>query len=176
LTAGERNVAQTRTNIGRTFGATRMFDRLLNGGSLPALERTLQYTSARQDLIANNLANMETPGFRPQDVSPAEFQRTLTEALDARQKAADAGLGDARTFASDGGLALDGSDMIQVGIDGLELHAEPIGDGIMFHDGNDRNMERVLQSLTENLMTFRFAAMMTRRHFASVDMAIRERI
>ena len=83
-----------------------MFDRIVNGGNIPALERALQLSSARQTVIANNIANIETPGFRPTDVSPVEFQQALAGALATRQKAAAAGVGYADTDAVDGGLAL----------------------------------------------------------------------
>ncbi|MDZ4756171.1 MAG: flagellar basal body protein [Phycisphaerae bacterium] len=153
-----------------------MFDRIVNGGNIPALERALQFSSARQQVIANNLANIETPGFRPTDVSPVEFQQALAGALEARQRAAAAGVGYAGLEADDGGLELQHSDQIRIGAHGLELSPAPIGDGILFHDGNDRNMERILQSLTENLTAFRFAATLMRRQFASLETAIRERM
>ncbi len=153
-----------------------MFDRFVSGGNLPALERVLQFTSARQSIIANNIANMETPGFRPADVSATAFQTSLADAIDNRKRAVAAGVANEGLTAPDGGLAMDGSESIRIGADGMQLTPEPIGDGILFHDGNDRNMERILQSLTENLLTFRFAATLARRHFASVDNAIRERL
>ena len=49
-----------------------MIDGFLGGSSLPALERSIQYMSARQRLLAGNIANIETPGYRPTDVSPAK--------------------------------------------------------------------------------------------------------
>lgn len=152
-----------------------MLDRLLNGDSLPALERTLQFASARQAVIANNIANLETPGFRPADVSPETFQGLLRDALDERQAAQACGIGGAETLAADHGLALPQSDAIRIGPHGMTLEPQPLGEGILFHDGNDRSLERILQSLTENLMTFRFAASMVRSRFASIDSAIRER-
>ena len=51
-----------------------MVDGFLGQSSIPALERSLQFMSARQRLLAGNLANAETPGFRPVDVDPRAFQ------------------------------------------------------------------------------------------------------
>ena len=157
-----------------------MFDRLSTGSNFAALERAMQFGAARHQIIANNIANWETPGFRPVDVSVKDFQRQLGEALESREAKLLEGLaGDGPGGADldiDGGLALEGSDQFSIGPNGLELHPEPMGDGILFHDGNDRNVERILQSLTENLMAFRFAATMMRKQFQSIDTAIRERL
>src|SRR5262245_41729162 len=55
------------------------------------LERALSGSSLRQSVLANNLANANTPGFRRSDV---DFQSALSDALDAspptRQDAVDA--------------------------------------------------------------------------------------
>lgn len=152
-----------------------MIDRIVEGNSLPALERTLQFASGRHRLIANNIANIETPGFRPLDVRVGDFQQQLGEAIDARRAALAEGRGLDATRAEDGGLALPSFGPASVGPEGLALDAEPSAESLLYHDGNDRSVERILQSLTENVMTFRFAATMTRRYFASLDAAIRER-
>ena len=60
-----------------------MIDGFLGSSSLPALERSIQYMSARHRLLAGNLANIETPGYRPVDVQPAAFQSALRDALES---------------------------------------------------------------------------------------------
>lgn len=46
---------------------------------LPLLERYLDLTAFRQQLIASNLANLDTPGYRTRDIAFAEeLQRALT--------------------------------------------------------------------------------------------------
>ena len=157
-----------------------MFDRVVNGNALPALERSLQFAAARQELISNNIANAETPGYRPMDVSVEGFQSLLRDAIDDRQRAMAEGLGP-RTETADGGLKFGPSQEVRLLSDGtsgsrLMLEPTPIGDGIMYHDGNDRSMERILQSLAENVIQFRVASLLIRRHFASLDTAIRERL
>lgn len=54
-----------------------MFDRL--GGSL---ERYMDLLSVRQNLVASNIANSDTPGFRTRDIDfQAEFQGALDSHL-----------------------------------------------------------------------------------------------
>lgn len=153
-----------------------MFDRFVGGGNFGALERVIQFTSARHGVIANNIANIETPGFRPSDLSTNDFQASLAEAIANRQTALRSGVGIDRVTASDGGLQMSAADSFRLGANGLEATPVPMDDGILFHDGNDRNLERILQGMTENLLMFRFAATMVRRHFNGIDTAIRERL
>lgn len=142
-----------------------MIDGVTTSGALPVLERMMQFAGARHRLISNNLANLSTPGFRPEDVSVSAFQQSLRDAIDAR-KAGDRA----------GGLALTDSREVVVHRDGLELRPQPRGDNILFHDGNDRDLERLMQSLVENIMAFRAASQLLRNRQLVLNEAIRERI
>lgn len=140
-----------------------MIDGMTNGSSLPALERSVQYMAARQKLLAANLANIETPGYRPTDVSPAAFQRALREALEKDKTDAQ------------GGLAFDDSAPVSFGAAGTELKPETLAENIMFHDGNDRSIERLMQKMQENVYGFRMASQLLRNQFELLNSAIRER-
>ncbi len=140
-----------------------MIDGLLGNSSLPALERSMQFMSARQKLLAGNIANVETPGFRPVDVNPRAFQTALQEALD--QDSVDAR----------GSLQFDPSAPVAFSDAGAELKPEILADNIMFHDGNDRSMERLMQRLAENVYAFRAASQLLRNQFELINAAIRER-
>lgn len=144
-----------------------MIDRVTNGDALPALERLMQFAGQRHRVIASNIANIDTPDFRPVDVSVEDFQARLGEAIDARRE--DHG-------GSGGRLELESTDQVEVTPTGLTLHADPIGDNILFHDGNDRDPERLMQSLVENFMSFRFAAEMLKSRFDLINTAIRGRL
>lgn len=143
-----------------------MINGLTNSGALPALERLVQFTEQRHRLIANNVANFSTPGYRPVDVSPDEFQRQLGEAIDERRASGG----------KDGDLRLENSAQIEFTRDGLTLRAPPAGENILFHDGNDRHVERTMQSLVENTYTFRTAVQLLKNRFESLTAAIRERL
>lgn len=54
-----------------------MFDRLFNGTKI--LEKSLNATWARNEAISQNLANVETPGYKRKDVP---FEQRLKEAMD----------------------------------------------------------------------------------------------
>jgi flagellar basal-body rod protein FlgB len=140
-----------------------MIDGLLGQTSLPALERSLQFMSARQKLLIGNLANAETPGFRPVDVDPRAFQAALRDSIE--QQALD----------RDGRLAFDDGAPVAFSEAGVELKPEVLADNILFHDGNDRSVERLLQRVTENVYAFRAASQLLRGQFETINAAIRER-
>lgn len=155
-----------------------MIDGLTNDGAIPAMERLMQFAGQRHRIIVNNIANVSTPGFRPRDVSPEAFQRQLAEAVDHRRAAAQrlepvAGesMGGTRSE-----LSLASTPQVEVKPDRLELHPEPAADNLLFHDGNDRNVERIMQDLVENFIAFRTAAQFLQSRFELINTAIRERI
>lgn len=153
-----------------------MIDGMFSNPALQALERSMQFMSARQRLLAGNLANVETPGYRPVDVDPRRFQGALAEALErARQETAGA-----RPVAVDGGLAFDDAGPVSFTRSGVVLEPEALepevlADGILFHDGGDRSVERLMQRLTENAYAFRVASQLLRGQFETLNSAIRER-
>ncbi len=44
---------------------------------LDAARRKMQYTGQRQRVLAQNVANGDTPGYRPMDLEPFRLQQTL---------------------------------------------------------------------------------------------------
>lgn len=140
-----------------------MIEGVTNSGAVPVLERMLQFAGARHRLIVNNIANLDTPGFRPVDVSVGAFQEQIARAIDARR----AGLG--RFEPAD-------SNQVEFSPTGVRLHPVPVGANILFHDQNDRDLERSMQDLVENFLTFRLAADLLRSRFDLINTAIRERV
>ncbi len=62
-----------------------MLDRIFGGDSFVAQTRALDASALRHQAIANNLANVNTPGFKRQDVA---FEGKLSRALAARRAGA----------------------------------------------------------------------------------------
>jgi flagellar basal-body rod protein FlgB len=59
-----------------------MIDALFNQPNYLAVKKSLDATVLRQDAIASNLANLETPNYRRIDVAPS-FQAELRQAMAA---------------------------------------------------------------------------------------------
>lgn len=63
-----------------------------------ALGAKMKYLQQRQTLIAQNLANANTPHYRPQDLTEVDFGRTLSHVLDERFGRVRIAATDARHF------------------------------------------------------------------------------
>jgi flagellar basal-body rod protein FlgB len=122
---------------------------------MPALERVVAFTGARHQRIADNIANLSTPNYRPTDLSVSEFQKQLGKAIDNRRS---------HHGASSGELESD------------PLKAMPTHDNLLFHDGNDRSLEHTMQALAENTMTHNAALDMLRNQFSLLESAIRGQV
>ena len=103
-----------------------MIEALFNQPNYLAAKKTLDAVELRQHAIANNLANLETPGYKRVDLAPT-FQAELERACNS---------GDARQFSSlTPMLATDTSAVTN----------SP--------DGNTVNLEQELMQMNQNAMT-----------------------
>lgn len=59
-----------------------MIDAIFNQPGYVAAKKALDEVSLRQEAIANNLANLETPGYKRIDIAP-QFQSELEKACNA---------------------------------------------------------------------------------------------
>jgi flagellar basal-body rod protein FlgB len=143
-----------------------MIDGVTNTEGLAVLERLVQFAGQRHRLIVNNIANFDTPGYRPTDVSTEDFQQHLGEAIDQKR-------GSGRW---DGPLDMKNTDQIEFSPGSMTLHPIPIGGNILFHDGNDRDLERTMQDLVENFLTFRMATELLRNRLDLINSVIAERV
>ena len=144
-----------------------MIDGLNNSGSLPVMQKVVQFAAGRHALIADNVANISTPGFRPTDVSLEEFQSTLGNAVDERRMQGQDRFGS---------LDVSSTSTIEFMADDVTLHPVPMAENLLFQDGNDRSLERLMQGLVENFLTYRTAVELMNNQFDMLDVAIRERI
>ncbi|MEE2972860.1 MAG: hypothetical protein VX672_07030 [Planctomycetota bacterium] len=142
-----------------------------NTGALPYLKRMMQFSWQRNSLLADAAANLDTPGYRPRDVPVTEFQEAM-KAAQLREKGIGGGLVPA---VARGHGAFADTQAIRFEADRVRLDPEAAGDNLMFHDGNDRNLERVMQNLAENALAFRLASELFRKEHDILRAAIRER-
>lgn len=144
-----------------------IINQLDNAGALPVLDRMMRFAAGRQKLIAHNIANFDTPGFRAVDVDPGAFQEQLAVAVEARR---------VKNPAS-GALHMKSTREIEPLPDGgLRLDPKTGSGNILFHDRNNRDLERTMQSLVENAGMFRLASDLYRNRSRAIQDAIAERV
>jgi flagellar basal-body rod protein FlgB len=57
----------------------------LFSGTINTLENSLKYSTLKQNTIAQNIANVDTPGYKAKDVLKGSFQTELKEAMQANR-------------------------------------------------------------------------------------------
>ena len=144
-----------------------MIKGLLDSGAMPALERLVQFTGARHKLLVDDVANLSTPFFKPRDLDPASFQASLRGAIDDRRR---------QPNPTRGGLNLRDTREISFKTGRVEVKGRPMNDNILFHDRNNRDLERIMQHLAENTMAHNAGVDLLRNQFDLLKTAIRGRL
>jgi len=133
---------------------------LFDASSIPVLEQLVNYSQARHNVLAGNIANLDTPGYQVRDLSPRLFQERLREALDRRdQPAAIDKLGH---FGGGGEAST------------LDRVAENL-QGILRHDNGNVSMESQVTEMAKNQMQHNLALTIMASQFRLLQAAISER-
>ena len=144
-----------------------MIHGLFDRGAMPTLERVVQFAQARHRVLSDNIANLSTPYFKPRDLDPRSFQVALGDAIDRRRQ---------RPNPTAGPLELQDTKELRFGPDAISANPQPSHRGILFHDQNNRDLERTMQSLAENTLTHTSAVEVLRNEYSIMLTAIRERV
>ncbi len=136
---------------------------LTDRGATPALVKTLVYNQARLKMIAENVANIHTPGYRAKQLDVKAFQRALREALDAR----GSDLSRPLMVRVDGEVKTD-----RFGRLGVTPRERPV-ENALFHDGTNLSIDRQMADLAETGMMHELVANLLRGNFESLRKAIR---
>lgn len=129
-------------------------EKLMNQTNAPLLEKLLEFTAARHKLLAENIANASTPGYKQKDLSVNKFMQMLRDR--AAMKASSA----------------PGS----VDFDDLSEKISHPRDGILFHDGNNRSMEQIFTDQAKNAMMHNMVIELLRKQYSTMEMALREKV
>ncbi|MHC4993526.1 MAG: flagellar basal body rod protein FlgB [Planctomycetota bacterium] len=144
-----------------------MLTDLFNTGSMPTLERVVQFTGRRHDLLTHNIANLSTPNFRPRDLDVDSFQAALAEAVDRRRD---------QIGGMNRELKIDDTRQVEFQKDHIRIRPGSANDNLMFHDRNNRSLEHTMQDLAENTMTHNAALDMLKSQFTMLRTAIRGQV
>ncbi len=143
-------------------------DEVLSSGAIPSLEATFRFAAQRQQIINHNIANLETPFFRPLDVSTTAFQKSLDAAIQQRR---------AGTGGMHGDLPLESTGEVAWGPDGsVKLNPRTGSGHILFHDRSNNDEIRLMQANAENAAVYRISSEVLRGRYQQVKDAIAERV
>lgn len=119
------------------------------------LKKTLDLRSAKQQIIASNIANAETPGYAP---ARFEFEQELQQAIQVKGTTA-------KTHADH--FSIGGSDLS--GVNGT-ISREPDTRGI--GDENGVSIDKEMMALSENQLMYETAAQLLKKKLSQLSYVI----
>jgi flagellar basal-body rod protein FlgB len=139
-----------------------MLSALFQTSTIPVLEQVVNFTQARHGVLAGNIANLDTPGYRTRDLSPALFQERLKEAI-ANSRATP-------SYTTSGTTAPE-----QYNTAALGKVNDAMKD-ILFHDDSDVSLESQVAELAKNQMQHNLAVSIMSAQFQLLRAAVTERV
>ena len=120
------------------------FENIVGGSNTAALDRVIGFTEARHKVLADNIANIDTPGYKMRDLQVRQFHDDLKKAIDDRTLPQDTQI-EAKT------------DFDQY---------------LLFHDNNNRSIEKQMTAMTENTLLHNTAVDLLRSRYLLLEKAI----
>jgi flagellar basal-body rod protein FlgB len=147
-----------------------MIDSLFQSTTIPVLEQTVAFTQARHGVLAGNVANRDTPGYKTRDLSPALFEKKLQEAIERRDEPAPSRAAP-RSYGDPGPV----SRMTQrKPFDAFRDVQESVK-GILYHDESDVAIEKQITEIAKNQARHNLAVSLMISQFQLLEAAITER-
>jgi flagellar basal-body rod protein FlgB len=150
-----------------------MVGALFNSTTVPVLEQVVGFTQARHAVLAGNVANADTPGYRVRDLSVGAFQAQLKEAIAASREPRSHSSGGAELASRPGaGASLERADRER------DAAMEDVRDtlkNILYHDDSNVSLEQQVNELNKNKAQHDLAIAVLRSQFDLLRAAISER-
>jgi flagellar basal-body rod protein FlgB len=129
---------------------------LFNASVVPVVEQAVNFGQARHNVLAGNIANIDTPGYRARDLSVPVFQERLREAIQQKDSPTSSGM-----------LGEDGDEQTLKLPDAFQT--------ILRHDDARVSLEQQVAELTKNQMQYNMAISVLTQQFRLLQAAISER-
>lgn len=135
-----------------------MLNEMFAHSPIPVLEQLVNFAQSRHSVLASNVANIDTPGYRTRDLSVNQFQSKLKGAIESR---------DAQRS---GGTSL--ADVSRV--DPFAKVSQNLN-GILYHDDGNVGIEQQVAEITKNHMQHNLALTIMSSQFRLLQSAVSER-
>jgi flagellar basal-body rod protein FlgB len=145
---------------------TRRIEIMINGlfqtTTVPMLEQVLNFSQSRHNVLAGNIANLDTPGYQAQDLSPEMFAQQLQSLVASRHS------GSSQDYAAN-------LDKMQAELSG-QAHGMSQPGQLLRHDLGNVSLEQQIAELTKNQMQHNLAISIMSSQFRLLQAAISERV
>jgi len=133
---------------------------ILNSTTIPVLEQVIDFAQRRHEVLAGNVANLDTPGYQVRDLSVETFQQRLQDAVEASRQR--------HQPLSPGMMGSRRRDAISDVSDSMR--------SILYHDGSDVGMEQQVLQISKNQFLHNLAISLMSTQFQMLQSAISERV
>jgi flagellar basal-body rod protein FlgB len=137
-----------------------MFNKMFESTTVPILQEVVQFTQARHNVLAGNIANLNVPGYKSRDLSVEDFQTRLKHAVEEQKR----------------------PPIVQSPGQAYHKHAEPIAEvaknskTVMRHDLNNVGMEQQSADVMKNQIEHNTALALLIQQFQQMNAAISGRV
>jgi flagellar basal-body rod protein FlgB len=133
---------------------------IFNSTTIPVLQEVISFAQARHEILAGNVAHMDTPGYQVRDLSVETFQQRLREAIEAQENA--------------NGSFPEGE--ISGSRDEAMRRVREVSKGILYHDGSNVDMENQVLEVSKNQYMHNMAISIMTNQFELLRVAVSERV
>jgi flagellar basal-body rod protein FlgB len=138
-----------------------MYQGVFQSTTIPVLEQVIGFAQARHVVLAGNIANLDTPGYRVRDLSVEDFQTRLREAIQDRHEPEP-------TAMSPGEIQEPDRSKL------AEISENP--KTILYHDDSNVGLEHQVTEMVKNQAMHNMALTIMASQFRLLEAAITERV
>jgi flagellar basal-body rod protein FlgB len=148
-----------------------MLANIFNATTIPYLQETAVFSEARHQVLAGNIANFQTPGYRTRDLSPEVFEKRLKELIAANQRTPIGPQPVSLGLASTSGPDLTGEQAA-----GALRKVHEAQRTLLHHDETDVGLEQQVLAISKNQFKYNVALAIMNNQFRLLQTAISERL
>lgn len=143
---------------------------LFDSSTISLLEKVAIFGERRHEVLAGNVANINTPNYRMRDLPVDAFQHALKKAVEQQRQT------EAAATSSGGPAEQAPESMNKLFPRQLFETVKAAPENITFQDANNRSIEQQMMELTKNNMMQNFAIELMRAQYGMLQTAISERL
>jgi flagellar basal-body rod protein FlgB len=154
-----------------------MLQAVVSSGNVPLLKQVAKFAERRQEVLAGNVANIDTPGYRLRDLPTGEFQQALTAAVEQlRQRTQPQRLAAASLNPPSQPIVTEAPLQEHFPAHLFEPTTPESQPGITFQDANNRSIEHQFLQMTKNSILQNFALQILQGQYDQLQTVIAERV
>lgn len=141
-----------------------MVPNLFANTTIPVLEQVVNFSEARHNVLAGNVANLDTPGYRVRDLSTEKFQSQLKEAIEVKHSSPPP----SSQYVSPGEHRPTAAEAMENVKESMKT--------ILYHNDNDVGLDQQVAEIIKNQSQHSTAIAVMRSQFSLLQAAISERV